>query len=459
MSPQSLLDLTSLETYSRSCLNIAAGRLADYSSIAGIAEAEDEINAYPNLDELSEPRDIRVLDVESISPESLNRARQAVLGGRIFWEHTAAGEATRLGMGTKFLIEPEGHLNSLDNLARLIGDETKKEFSIGDLEKILDAKPKDLFNLNMGLRHLLQLAFDINRLAIEVGDDPARVLARQKMLLILNQSTADEIISQLSRAGFCGFERSGFLFMIQPGFPGINLKDGGFYYDPDGPARLHNHGQLVMQETMDGQIFRLDENSARQYLDWPEFRGILEESLDKVSFNIEDLDYLTASIDWPSLALALELGEEGFNMVMEIVANNPEHPQKGGMAAFDKVLGRNVMIESFQLKGLPNTEIKFLNKNFNHYTNPEKAWTALKEKGLPMPIAVKSDLLYFQPVQGDINFLVPTAFVRRKVLKPIRALKSASNLPATINAMRAQDLQPGFLDFARNLAGDRLCAD
>ena len=135
-------------------------------------------------------------------------------------------------------------------------------------------------------------------------------------------------------------------------------------------------------------------------------------------------------------------------MVMEIVANNPDKPIKGGLAAYDEVLKRNVMIESFQLKGLPNEEILYLNKNFNHYTNPVMAWGALKDRKLPMPLAVKGGYLYFQPVQGDINFLVPTAFVRRKKLKPIRAWKSAANIIDAVNTMDAQDRQPGFRAFA-----------
>ena len=143
-------------------------------------------------------------------------------------------------------------------------------------------------------------------------------------------------------------------------------------------------------------------------------------------------------------------------MVMEIVANNPDKPIKGGMAAYDPVLQRNVMIESFQLKGMANEEISFLNKNFNHYTQPLVSWQALKEHGLPMPVVVKKGYLYFQAVQGDINFLVPTAFVRRKVLKPIRAWKSAANTIEAVNAMAAQEAQPGFGDFMRARLGPGL---
>ena len=447
MPGQTRPDLESLEAYSRSCLKIAAERLGAYGSIEEIAAAEDEINAYPHLDRLSDPRDVFILDEDQVDPGDLQRAREAVLAGRVFWEHTAAGEATRLKLGTKYMILPARDLPTLEDMAGRMADELGREVTTAEVKGKLEALPGDLAPLSLGQRHLRQLAFDLTRLAEEAGVPAAEVLGRQKTLVIVNEKTADAIAANVRQAGFFGLARENFMFMVQPAFPGITLKDGRFSFDPDSPRRLHNHGQLVMQETMDDQIFRLDQSGGREYLKAEEFGGILASALDKISYNIEDLGYLTGSLDWPSLALALSLGARDYNMVMEIVANDPDKPIKGGLAAFDEVLGRNVMIESFQLKGVPNEEIGFLNKNFNHYANPKVSWDALRTEKLPMPIVVKKGYLYFQPIQGDINFLVKTAFVRRRVLKPIRSWKSAANIPEAVNAMAAQDRQPGFLDF------------
>jgi hypothetical protein len=68
-----------------------------------------------------------------------------------------------------------------------------------------------------------------------------------------------------------------------------------------------------------------------------------------------------------------------------------------------------------------------------------------------MPLAVKDNHLYFQPVQGDINFLVRTEFFQRKHLKPILAWKSAGNIPLAIREMKRQDEQPGFSGYIRSL--------
>ncbi|MBW1710332.1 MAG: hypothetical protein JRJ73_10700 [Deltaproteobacteria bacterium] len=450
--PQTNLDLTSLETYSQSCLELAQNRLSNFKTISEIAEAEEELNAYPNLDHLLEPKDVRILSDENISSGDIAKARQTVIEGRFFCEHTAAGEATRLKLGTKFLINLARDI-SVNKIAAMMSYELGREVKSEEVTAQLEVEPERILPLSLGWRHMLQISFEISNLAEEAGLDPAMVRARQKTLVVLNEKTAGQIINEFKSANFFGFTHSNVLFMVQPSFPGIALKNGRFYFEPSSPRRLHNHGQLVMQETMDDNIFFLNQADQRIYLKAIEFSEILGGVADKLSYNIEDLGYLSGAIDWQSLAMALKLGAEGYQMVMEIVANNPQHPQKGALIAYDPVLGRDVMIETFQLKGIANEDIKYMNKNFNHFPNPKVSWQAIRDLGLAMPLVVKNGFLYFQPVQGDINFLVKTAFVQRKILKPINAWKSAVTTPATINAMWKQDNQPGFKKFAEDILG------
>jgi hypothetical protein len=297
---------------------------------------------------------------------------------------------------------------------------------------------------------MLQLAFDLNNLAKEAGEAPQAVLARQHLLIIVSREMLAHVEKDFYLWHFFGFNPAQVYFMVQESFHGLNLKGGTFFYDVNSPRRLHNHGQMVMQETMENQLFSLvgahpwDRlvHTQQQVADW------LHGFADKISYNIEDLDYLTGSLDFAGLGLALELGDQGYNMVMEVMANNPLKPQKGGMLAWDPELSRDVMIESFQLGDIENRDIKFLNRNFNHYPKPRISWSRIRDEGLPMPITVKSGFLYFMPVQGDINFLVPTAFFRRQEMHPIRNLKSPAALPLAVNRMYAQDCQPGFKEFA-----------
>jgi hypothetical protein len=53
---------------------------------------------------LEEPRNISILDENCLTDSDYVRAYKCVLEGRLFSEHVAAGESTRLGLGTKYLI-------------------------------------------------------------------------------------------------------------------------------------------------------------------------------------------------------------------------------------------------------------------------------------------------------------------------------------------------------------------
>ncbi len=435
------VDLKDFPSYISSCLSMAEERLAGLTSIEQVAAQEDELNRYPRLDALEEPRDIRVLDDAALSAADRKQAVEALLEGSVLLEHACAGEATRLGLGTKYLINPRLDLNG-QVLAQLLGEDFQVEVDTSGMRSI-----------SLGRRHMLQLAWDLWHLAEEHGRDPEKVLAHQRLLVIVNEATSNLILQDFLEAGFYGFDPYNVYFMVQVSFHGITRRKNAWAYDTQSPRRLHNHGQMLMQTTMDNQIFRSDSAGRTTVLTWREWRQVLQMCADKVSFNIEDLDYLERALDLQGLAMALKLGDEGFNMVMEVVANNPDSPQKGGLCAYDPELERNVMIESFQLAGMPNGDITFLNKNINHYPQPARSVTAVRERGLSMPVAVKEGHLYFQPVQGDVNFLVPTAFVRRAELKAISAWKGAANTPDALLAMKRQEDRSGFLKWAQDLTG------
>jgi hypothetical protein len=443
------------ESYIDYCLELAQDKLSSYGAISTIKKHEADINIYENIDFLEEPRNISILDENCLTDSDYVRAYKCVFEGRLFSEHAAAGEATRLGLGTKYLINIAREL-PVEKIAEIMIRERGSRVLLDEVLKKAGCYPEKLLPLSLGTRHILQFSFDIYKLAKTYGYDPKEVLLKQKMLVVLNEATVDKIIRGFMINNFFGFKRENVLFMAQKKYHGINLVDGRFIYDTNTPKRLHNHGQMVIQQTMDDQIFRVDKKGRRTYLASWEFGETLKEMDDKISYNIDDLGYLTGSIDYDSLAFALKKGKDGCRMIMEVVSNNPENPQKGGMAAFDSLPGKNVMIEAFQLKSIKNHEIKYLNKNFNHYPMPYESWSILKEHGLNMPVSVKKGYIYFQPVQGDINFLVNTEFFRRKVLKPITAWKSPATTPLAIKNMRMQDMQKGFKEYAESFLGTRL---
>jgi hypothetical protein len=440
------------DDYIKYCLNRAEYNLCRFESIFEIERNETDINAYENIDALEELKDICVLDENFLTDTDRDIALKCILEGKLFSEHAFAGEATRLGLGTKYLINISRDL-SIDKIARLISRENGVIISREEILQQSGCYPEELLPFSLGTRHMLQFSFDIVKLAKKHNYDPKKALSNQKMLIVLNESTSNEIINEFMENRFFGFKRGNILFLVQKAYHGINMVNGRFIYDKTSPKRLHNHGQLAMQQTMDNQIFIIDNKDQRIYLTNDDFGKVLKQMDDKISYNIEDLEYLIESVDHESLALALKKGEEGYRMLMEIVHNNPHNPQKGGVAVFDGKLGRNVIIEEYRLKDIKNHEIKFLNKNFNHYPKPYESWSILKQQCLNMPVSVKNGNIYFQPVQGDINFLVNTEFFKRKKIKPINAWKSASTTPLAIKYMRLQDMQKGFKEYSASLIG------
>jgi hypothetical protein len=411
------------------CLNMARSLLASYRSPQEVAEAADELNAYPRLAELRPPRSIRLLEPE---PTLGALGRQALLEGRILWEHPAAGEATRLGLGPKFFLKPQ-------DLAAIMGQ--TQEWS-------------QLLPLSLGPRHLLALALEISQLARESGLDPQAVLAKQVFLIIGAEEWLDAMSAQVRAVLSKFLPLKNLWFMAQTAFHGLTRSSGGdWFFDPNSPKLLYNHGHMAMQKTMDGQVFTFGESGERIYFSREEFFARVGEFSDLISSNIEDLDYLNQAIEPYSLGLATSLGSSGFGMMMEISLNNRQHPIKGGMCAFDPTLDHDVVIESFSLRDVQPKEIIYLNKNINHYLNPALVMAKLRENGLETPVAVRGDWVYFQPIQGDINFLVPTAFFTRAQDKELNSLKTISDIPAALTAMAVQDTKPGFRELAASALG------
>ena len=451
----SRLDLTSPAAYMESCRNIAREDFAGLSP-ADVAAATDDYNAYPGLGNITPPQNQITLE-DRLNDGLRREARQAILEGRVFWEHAAAGEATRLRLGPKYLIHPHNLHLSHDYLASGLVEpaQTGGDDGLNGLRPVIPKpfNPQKLLPLPLGARHLWQWVFEIIRLAEDSGVDPSLALSRQRTLLVINELTKETILRRIARVDFLGLAPENFLFLVQPSFHGLTPGPGGWDFNPDTPSRLHNHGQMAMQKTMDGQVFRLDREGGEHPLSRAEFFGLLAEADDLVSYNIEDLDFLTRALDFDTIGLALALGNEGYGMTMEIVANNPDHPVKGGLCAHDPALGRDVVIESFRLRDFPPQRITHLNKNFNHYPRPAKVFDQLRQEGLFMPVTVKDDALYFQPVQGDLNFLARTAYITRRVPLPLRSWKSQEDTPVAIEAMARQDAQPGFSDLVHNHLG------
>ena len=283
----------SYEHYISSCIEIAQERLSGFSSIAEIAAHEKEINRYPRLDRLSLPRQIHLLDTMDQHDARLARAKACVGRGEILFEHAAAGEGTRLMLGPKYSLNIAFEF-TIDKLTRYVSRATGE---VTEQEKIatqLDCLPEELLPLSLGTRHMLQLSFDLTKLSREMGESSGEVLARQHLLIIVSKEMVAQVERDFCDWHFFGFNPDQVFFMVQETFHGLSLKNGQFFYDTQSPKRLHNHGQMVIQQSMDRQIFPLSEGLApdKVFLTQASVAHWLQSFADKISYNIEDLDYL-----------------------------------------------------------------------------------------------------------------------------------------------------------------------
>ncbi|MEA3493276.1 MAG: hypothetical protein U9R38_02695 [Candidatus Margulisiibacteriota bacterium] len=374
-----------------------------------------------------------------------------------FAEHTVGGAASRLRdsarkvkFGEKFFITPK---------------ELAFEIEAKGFGKLL--------GLSLGERHMLQKAFWIHNLAKEMGGEHwTNVLARQKMLIIPNEKSEARTLETFRKFDFFGFKPENVMFLSSKFYPGLVLENGILRPDPKN-SYLHNHGIVSMQVCMEDTIFTVDPDTGNKIsVSKRQYKKILGTMQDYVSYNVEDLGYFGEPIDFRGIAIAMQFALKGYRMVMEIVQQKDE-PQKGGMYGFDPQLfdtltsqkGRAVVIESFQLglppskltDGIENPEyhkalrnILWLNRNFNHYPFPLNKFNAVEDGGLPVRLEIKElkdgALRIFNATpQGDINLMLPTAYVTRDF--PLQGLKVRKDIPLTLETMRQKDSQKGFRQF------------
>ncbi|MDD3582321.1 MAG: hypothetical protein PHW74_15055, partial [Desulfobacca sp.] len=230
------VDLRSHQHYISSCVEIAQHRLNRAGSIAAIQSQENQFNLYPHLGDLEDPRQILEHDEHQVSARARGRAREAVAQGQILFEHAAAGEGTRLMLGAKYLINPAQDL-TVEKIARLMSQEAGKEITPSEVNSRLQHPPESLLPLALGTRHMLQLAFELEQLARELGEDPNLVLQRQHTLVIVGEEMLSHVWRDFYRWRFFGFRPEQVFFLAQKSYHDLNLQEGKFIYDPNSPRR------------------------------------------------------------------------------------------------------------------------------------------------------------------------------------------------------------------------------
>jgi len=407
-------------------------------------------------------RTIAKYDEMRLTPLEQESIRIMVQSGRLFTEHTVGGLATRINdsaqrvrFGPKYFMRPK-------DMAREIG--------VCGYDTLLD--------LTLGERHFLQLAYALVKLARQMGGDRwTEVLDRQNLSVVDNTRVNGQIVESFTKFGFFGFSPKRVLFNSSEFYAGLVLEDGKLYFDSAvdekgnlAHSRIHNHGIVPMQACMENTFFTIDPHTGqRNQVARHEYLRILKSVADLISFNVEDLDFFADPLDLKAIGIAMQFAQAGFRMVQDVMRQKqpPLEPQKGGMLCLDPTLfdsltsqmGRLVIRESFELDlppeknadGTPNPAYQealrkfgYINRNTNQYPHPAEISEILERHGLPVyPDVYREEdgalrIGNLSP-QGDINLLVPTAYVFRD--SAIRSLKARSDLALTLERLKAQDEQ------------------
>ncbi|MFH1347979.1 MAG: hypothetical protein ABIH22_04740 [Candidatus Margulisiibacteriota bacterium] len=422
---------------------------------ARVKRDQARINAYPRLGKVDRTPVVEHYDNlrAQISSRELDSVRSMILNGRFFSVHTLGGRGTRLKMDEKYMLTPKDLAKQTKSPAHYVR----------------------LLKMSLGERHMLALAFQVYLMAKKRGENPFDALKRQTSLIIPNKNIESDVLSS-----FKTFENFGFgkvKFASSPFLPGAVVENGIIREDPS-YKDLHNHGSALLMLCMDETIFTVGEDGIKHFVSPDEYRAFLSRMDDQLIYSIEDINYFRQPIDLHQVAIAMKVNNElGCQMLMEVVRQRalPQDPQKGGMLVIDPKLidplndqlGRLTMIESFQLN-LPPAKLEdgstnpaydaelrtyqLLNRNFNQYMKPVKAYDAIRASGLPVHILAKTDRdgvirLYNNTVMGDVNCLdgVSTYFVAKS--SHIRGLKTQADIPSLLRAFMEMDGNRDFREF------------
>ena len=407
---------------------------------------------------------------------------ERILCGEVMWEHMIGGKATRMKIDKeKFTLSPHDLVERYKAFYQEAQEESQRtgiahnlpEPSSLRLPDDLGLKNSDLF----GIRHMLAFAHNIKRLADETGMVGwEEALSRQTIFLIANEKIIPTILELFKDFGYFGLDPENIYFMATKNYDVLVLTEGGELITQSAKDYIHNHGVARLETTEDNVWFTIKEGE-RTPLSSDEVKEVYDAHVNLQSLNIEDLNYLTQAIDPHALTLALYGdmivgGDSKYHMMMDVVGQKKDNPQKGGVLAYDSNFieegkGRLVMIESFctyprffhyldRVAQEKWREINWLNLNMNNYPNPSRLFEMAKDEGLPVWLEMKGAGFRNESPQGDANYFLPTLYVARTervgaedVPLTIMNLKNAADIPNGLRFMSKQQELPGFVDFTR----------
>ena len=131
-------------------------------------------------------------------------------------------------LGSKYFLTISREI-TVERTAHLMSQEAGRIIAPQEVAAQLDCLPQELLPLSLGARHMLQLAFDLENLARDLGESPREVLGRQHLLMVVGREMLAHVEKNFYQWHFFGFNPAQVYFMVQESFHGINLKRRKFF--------------------------------------------------------------------------------------------------------------------------------------------------------------------------------------------------------------------------------------
>ncbi|MFA6169492.1 MAG: hypothetical protein WCW67_06765 [Candidatus Margulisiibacteriota bacterium] len=401
-----------------------------------------------------------VFEKRSLSPSKAAFARSEqqkglalILDGRVGFQEHYGGQGERLKIKkAKYLTNPNDLLQAYQEAGLFRTFASLADWTIG--ERTFINKSFELFS------HCLAQGRNVA--------EAKAVLASIKFKMVLSQNAGGEIVENLVKNNFFGFQPANFIFMFQPRHPTYGVTaDGELEADPRYPTQ-GNHGLTTFHSLLENQWFRVVAEEApggfrEERLTTEDYRAFQRGLTMLMYESVEDLTQYEKPFDYGFINRVARQGREfGQLFFQQIVRQKTENPQPGGVFVhlFDKRqrLNRQAVIESNRT-GLKPEEIPVLNRGWGAIFDPNEfdrqvvnspmlsdLHPTFKPKGDEPVVRIESEIPF-----GDANLYLDSAYY---VINPrIANLKVPGDIPAALRTLRQMELKPGLVDFARDFLG------
>ena len=474
------------EAFERSLPEAFAARLGPALDAAERAMVQEDVQAQMRIAAEANAFHVGVSDLEQVpalvlgqeEKESADaqrgRARELLVTGGYAAQFLFSGAATRLGIGALYSLD----LHELADVIRGASPEIDPDLRgrvLGRLSELPPALRSEIdqaavpdggarYALGLGPRQLLQYRVRLESLAREAGRDPERAVQAALLVIHCSEASEEEILRDLKRHDFYGFNRSRVCFLTQPEGHGYAIQGGEIVVDPLSPRLPAGHGYPLAQFFQRGAAFRVGMGGRRSAVKETLISAIFSLGARVMgSHRVNDLTRLTAEVvdvERLSLALALmaDLSDPGIgrNWIVELV-DNPKG-QKGGFWKRDRRSGRKALAETLNLKTpeLEGCTAGLRNAPYNAFRNLYKLSALesfLPKYGFFTPfLRFRDHRLYPETVTGEATeYEEMRAEAIRKPGELIHDFKEFGDLPEGLRFVRAQDADAAFAALAAEL--------